>query len=149
MYQTLIDKCADILLPIGMALFLWFILHYAILAPRLLHADMPAFYDTQMRDASEHEHPLPNDVHHCLRKHYSSAMLNTARFETALRSATLNHYNKPFQQQLLPALQSLDQQCGTSKAIQTAREQQRRANEEAARLAKEKLKLFALPKLVS
>lgn len=121
MYQTLIEKFADVLIPIACGLAVWLGVHYFILTPRIVKVEMPRAYDAMMVQLPA----LPRSVHHCLRTGYAGALMEVGRLEAALFTATLKHVSQPFRKKSLEALVSLDKPCGMTKALEAERERLR------------------------
>jgi hypothetical protein len=118
MYQTLIDKFADVLLPIICGVAVWLGVHYFVLTPRIIKVEMPLAYDAMAIQLPA----LPASVHHCLRSHYAGAVMKVGRFEAALFTASLKHIARPFNKKSLEAIDLLDKPCGVTKALQAEKE---------------------------
>lgn len=140
MYQVLIEKTADWLFPVMLGVGVWYGLHYSTLTPRVLMVETP----TQYRDFHL-VNKLPESVGKCIQENMASAILNTARVEAALYTATLKHFDQQYKGKLLAAEASLDEKCGVSQARQKQRAAEAEALEQQ-RLAAEKARMEALAK---
>ncbi|WP_412972807.1 hypothetical protein [Glaciecola sp. MF2-115] len=117
MFNVLLEKCADWLLPIIGGCLVWYSVHYFALTPRIITIDSKRFY---VQDSS-----LPNQVNNCLRERLGRQVLQTGLMEAALYTATLKHLAEPYQDVLANAYVSLDETCGVSYARRKALEKKR------------------------
>lgn len=122
MFQTLIDKFSDWLLPILLGLAVWYGIHYAVLAPRIVRVDMVREY--------VYDKSLPKDVNACLKGNMANSVLEVGRLEAALYTSTLKHVFLPFQEKTAEAEKRLDEPCGVSEARRKIHEFQQALLEE-------------------
>jgi len=123
MYQSIIEKASDALLPMAIAVGVWGAVHYAELTPRILKADLPIHYQN-----FDSELPLPAVTRNCFLDQVVGESIATARFEAMLYTASFKHVGKPFQEAMRELEDHLDKQCGLTVARQNIiaeRERQR------------------------
>ena len=136
MFQALIDKFSDWLFPIFLGVAVWYGVHYAVLAPRIIKVDQVKGY--------AYDETLPANVNECLQGNIADSILEIGRLETALYTATFRHVVLPFQTKAIEAEQRLDQPCGVSETRQKMREEQQALLEKIKReQAKEREKALA------
>ena len=138
MYQVLIDRFADMLVPFTCGVAVWFGVHYFVLTPRILKVEMPRAY---VQVALQYP-TLPDEVHHCFIKHYASTLLRVGRLEATLFTASLKHIRAPMNKKSLEALDLLDVPCGKTKALEAEKERRRMAEEQQKRLDEERRQLL-------
>lgn len=134
MYQALLDRFSDVLFPVVCALLLWFGVHYFFLTERIMKVEMPVAYETMATQTLN----LPDSVHECLKDNIAGATLDVARFDAAVYTASLRHISRPFHKSSIAAIDHLDTQCGTTKALEAEKECLRLAAEEKERQEKER-----------
>ena len=139
MYQALLDRFSDVLFPALCAVLLWFGVHYFCLAERILKVEMPIAYETMATQTLS----LPDAVHSCLKDNIAGAMLEVGRFDAAVYTASLRHISRPFYKCSIAAIDHLDTQCGTTKALEAEKERLRLAAKERERQEKDRALAFA------
>lgn len=133
MYQSIIEKASDALLPMALAVGIWGGVHYAELTPRILKVDLPIHYQNFDSDL-----PLPVATRDCFLDQVVGETIATTRFEATLYTASFKHIGKPFQEAMREVGNHLDKQCGLTVARQNiiAEREQEEARQRALAVAK-------------
>lgn len=143
MYQALLDRFADVLFPVLAGFAVWFGVHYFFLTERIMKVEMPLTYEVIEQNAQH----IPSEVHTCLKSNYADAMMAVGSLEAALYTASLKHINQPFRKKSVEALDYLDNDCGTTKALEAEKERQRLAAEQREKAERERLQALKEEKL--
>ncbi len=109
MYQSLIEKTSECLIPVMFAGATWFGVHYSVLTPRIVMADLPKQYAEF--DANE---SLPEEIRNCFLDNLVPETLTIGRFDAAIYTASFKYVAQPYVQSLKTVEDNLDDQCGIS-----------------------------------